>query len=327
MTAQLPFGYKLKKFFFRNFALPRIKQVYALENSINDLENALKYSEDSAERFDIPMEFGRREGIDVPIYSQTVKHILSCIKNMKLAVYDLEKNPKNPKKKISESDLAELREFAKSVKVSGIGFTVVPQNLIFKHKAIAFENAIVLSMNMDNEAISTSPSKKSLKTIWYTYDKLSVASVKVARFLRKKGYATHASPPLGGIALYPKIAQEAGLGEFGYSGVLITPINGSTLRLAAVYTNIENLPMKKTNEHDWVRDFCEQCRRCIKECPPGAIYDTPIVHETGRVTHIDNEKCFPYFANNYGCTVCIKVCPFNNTDYYTIKNKFEKTLK
>ncbi|MCE7747232.1 MAG: 4Fe-4S dicluster domain-containing protein, partial [Candidatus Heimdallarchaeota archaeon] len=73
-----------------------------------------------------------------------------------------------------------------------------------------------------------------------------------------------------------------------------------------------------------VRDYCEQCRRCIKNCPPGAIYETPIVHDTGRVTHIDNEKCFPYFGNNYGCTVCIKVCPFNRTDYYTLKEKFEK---
>ena len=26
----------------------------------------------------------------------------------------------------------------------------------------------------------------------------------------------------------------------------------------------------------------------------GAIYDTPIEHETRRITHIDNEKCFHF---------------------------------
>ena len=220
--------------------------------------------------------------------------------------------------------MEELEEFVKTVNVSGIGFTKVPRKLIFESKAVAYENAILLVMNMDNEIIGTSPSKKSLKNIWYTYDKLSVASNKIARFLRKKGYGAHASPPLGGLALYPKLAHNAGIGEFGYSGILITPINGPTCRLAAVYVSAENLPMKEENEHSWVRDYCEQCRRCIKECPPGAIYETPIKKEAGRVTHIDNEKCFPYFGNNYGCTVCIKVCPFNNTDYYKLKEKFEK---
>ena len=53
----------------------------------------------------------------------------------------------------------------------------------------------------------------------------------------------------------------------------------------------------------------KQCRRCIKECPLGAIYENAIEQEAGRFTHIDNEKCFPHFGNNYGCTVCIKVCP------------------
>lgn len=324
MSQNLSFINRVKKTFFRKFALPRVEGVYEFEDSVLNLENSIKFSDKSEERFDIPIEFGRREGVQVPLHSNTIKHILACMKNMKRAVIDLKKNPKDPKRMIEEEDLEELKAFVKTVNISGIGFTVVPRNLIFKHKAIAFENAIVLAMNMDNEAISTSPSRKALKNIWYTYDKLSVASNKVARFLRKKGYAAHASPPLGGIALYPRLAHLAGMGEFGYSGILITPINGSTLRLAAVYTNIENLPMNKENDHRWVRDYCEQCRRCIKNCPPGAIYETPIVHETGRVTHIDNEKCFPYFGNNYGCTVCIKVCPFNNFDYYKLKESFMK---
>ena len=94
-------------------------------------------------------------------------------------------------------------------------------------------------MNMDNDLMSGAPSKNSLNNIWYTYDKLSVASNKIAHFLRKKGFGAHASPPLGGVVLYPKLAHEAGMGEFGYSGLLITPINGPTCRLAAVYVSAE----------------------------------------------------------------------------------------
>jgi ferredoxin len=327
MSQKMSIIKRAKKAFFKKIAVTRVKEVYKLEHSVNELENSIKYSEESEARFDIPIEFARREEVEVPLHASTVKHIITCIKNMKGAIYDLKKNPKNPKREMNQDDLKELEEYTKSIDISGIGFTKVPPKLIFEDKAIAYDNAIILAMNMDNDAMSTAPSKPSLKNVWYTYDKLSVASNKIARFLRSKGYGTHASPPLGGIALYPKLAQEAGMGEFGYSGLLITPFNGPTCRLAAVYISAENLPSDKTNEHSWIRDFCEQCRRCIKECPPGAIYENAIEQKSGRQTHIDNEKCFPYFGNNYGCTICIRVCPFNKTDYITIKTKFEKQQK
>ncbi|MCK4252982.1 MAG: [Fe-S]-binding protein, partial [Candidatus Heimdallarchaeota archaeon] len=110
----------------------------------------------------------------------------------------------------------------------------------------------------------------------------------------------------------------------GKAGLLITPVNGPTVRLAAVFTSIQNLPITDGNEHSWIGEFCKTCLKCIKECPPQAILKNPIKHDTGRVTHIDNNKCFPYFAENYACTICIKVCPFNNTSYEKIKVAFEK---
>ncbi|NHJ33760.1 MAG: epoxyqueuosine reductase [Asgard group archaeon] len=327
MSQEMSLINRAKKKFFQSFALPRVKGVYELENSVNKMDNSIIFSDESEARFDIPIEFGRREGVEVPLTRITLKHILSCIKNMKRAVNDLKKNPINPRKSIEKKELEELEEFAKTVKVSSIGFTKVPRRLVFKDKAVAYENAIVITMNMDNDVISTSPSKKSLQNIWYTYDKLSVASNKIARFLRKKGFGAHASPPLGGIALYPMLARLARMGEFGYSGILIGPFNGPTFRIAAVYVSAENLPLNENNEHSWIRDYCEQCRKCVKECPPGAIYEKAIEQEAGRITHIDNEKCFPYFGNNYGCTVCIKVCPFNKTDYNTLKKNFNKSQK
>ncbi len=253
--------------------------------------------------------------------------MMSCIKNTKQAIFDLEDNVKEPRKKIEKEELEDLETFIRSLNVSGIGYTKVPQEYIFKNKAIAFENAIVLTMNMDNKKVSVAPSTKTSQTIWQTYDNLGKAANKIARYLRTKGFNSHASHPLGGIALYPRLAEKAGIGGFGKSGLLITPINGGTLRLAAVYTDIDNLPLNEGNDHGWIMEYCKTCMRCFKECPPGAIFEKPIVHDNGRETHIDNEKCFPYFADNYGCTVCIKVCPFNYTDYETIKEGFEKRQK
>jgi len=323
MTSRMSTVDKIKKLVFKKIGLPRVLKVYELEDTVALKKTSIKYSNKSPSRFDIPVEFGRREQVDVPLKLRTTRHILSSVRNSKQAVLDLKNNDKDPKKRIEEKVLLELEKYIKSLNISCIGYTKVPQEYIFEKKAVAFENAIVIAMNMDNEKISTAPSKSALKNIWKTYDKLGVASNKIARYLRKKGFGAHASHPLGGIALYPRLAEKAGLGGFGRSGILITPINGPTLRLTAVYTNIENLPLNEKNEHDWIMDYCDKCGICVKECPPKAIYEEPIVHETGRVTHIDNEKCFPYFGNNFACTVCIKVCPFNKVDYNKLKENFE----
>jgi epoxyqueuosine reductase len=165
----------------------------------------------------------------------------------------------------------------------------------------------------------------SIFSDWHeTYNQLGQISNKIADWLREHGYAAHAGHPLGGMALYPPMAQAAGLGWRGLSGLIITPAFGPRVRLAAVFTEIENLPVYEGDEHAWVLDFCETCRRCIRNCPPDAFYNEPIYHENGLVTVLNNEKCFPYFAKNHGCSICIKVCPFSNADYDTLKGKFKK---
>ena len=35
-----------------------------------------------------------------------------------------------------------------------------------------------------------------------------------------------------------------------------------------------------------------------------------------------NGKCFPYFMKYHGCSICIKVCPFNQQGYDKIKEGF-----
>jgi epoxyqueuosine reductase len=144
-----------------------------------------------------------------------------------------------------------------------------------------------------------------------------------AKLLRKQGFAAHAGHPLMGMALYTPLAQMAGLGHLGLSGLFITPENGPRVRLAAIITNIENLPFNnEENRYDWVMDYCEKCQVCVRKCPQHAIYDTPHRHGIGQITCIDSDKCFPLFMSSNGCGICIKVCPFNNVPFEKIHAKF-----
>jgi len=177
-------------------------------------------------------------------------------------------------------------------------------------------------MEMDKVRIDAAPSIGCKQAVMEIYRDLGYAANDLAAYLRRHGFSAHAAHPLMGPALYAPLTQLAGLGWLSASGLIITPEHGPRVRLAAIVTNIENLPFSTYNEHAWVADFCAKCGVCIRECPPQAIYEEPIRHESGRITCVDNDRCFPYFNDYHGCSVCIKVCPFNRAPYEEIKAAF-----
>lgn len=98
-----------------------------------------------------------------------------------------------------------------------------------------------------------------------TYDELGIISNKIAKYLRKKDFSAHAGHPLIGVSLYPPMVKQAGIVWLGFSGIMISLEYGPRFRLAAVFTSIENLLFSEENGHNWIKDYCDSCRRCIKE--------------------------------------------------------------
>jgi len=289
-----------------------------------DIPDAVRGSEDSPIRFNIPRAGIELEGDHAPLpgFPKSAPQMIGSILNIRKSIYDLEKNPANGKKQIDAQTLADLRDFSRSVGADEIGFAAVPQKWVFRNLATRYTQAIVLVMEMDKARMELAPNPDTAVMVHETYNQLGQVANQIADWLRDHGYAAHAGHPLGGFALYPPMAQAAGLGWRGISGLLITPQFGPRVRLAAVFTEIEDLPVYEGNEHAWVLDFCHSCRRCVRDCPPDAFYEDPIMHENGLVTVLDNGKCFPYFAKNHGCSICIKVCPFNQQGYNRIKKGF-----
>ena len=249
-------------------------------------------------------------------------YMVKCIFEMKKSYRGLKKQPDPGKTTISSSEISKLTSYIKDIGVSDIGFAKVSPSDIFKGKAILFDNAIVLAIEMKHEPISTAPSKKAGKEIFRTYLGLGQAVNKVADFLKNLGFKAEAGPALGGETNYPLLAEKAGIGVIGKHGLLITPKLGPSLRLAAVYTDIENLPVLNENPHLWVKDFCNKCNKCVRKCPAGAIYEDTKILTDSTEEHIDYKKCALPFSNDHGCTVCVKECVFFSSDYEKIKSSF-----
>jgi len=229
-------------------------------------------------------------------------------------------NPAEPKTQVSNDFIKKLEEYAHSIGIKSIGYSKVSPELINPGNTPMFPNAIVLTMEMSDDLILTEPGTAAQTLNDAHYEKLGKLTYKIADYLRENGFAAEAAHPYGNIVSFSPVGQKAGLGWIGQSGLLITPASGPRQKISAIFTSIENLPVKDYNEHSWIAEYCKRCGKCIKACPENALIET----ETccgGKETKFVEERCI---GCSQGCTYCIEDCPFDQKEYTDIKNRFDK---
>jgi len=239
--------------------------------------------------------------------------------------YDGKFRPKRTE--ASPEFIDKFEKMARAAGAKDIKYVQVPQYAIFQHKGIPHDFAIIFTVEMDQENMSTAPSYTAFREVAKGYKNLAVIGNKLAQFMRKNGFAAYPGTALGGITDYTHLGELAGLGAIGYHGMLITPGEGTRLRINTIYTNITNLPIKSENEHLWVRDFCAMCKKCIRECPIDAILQQPKPRGDGGMQCIDHAACRDYFNQNFGCAICLAGCPFSATGYEKVKSRFKGNPK
>ncbi len=208
--------------------------------------------------------------------------------------------------------------------IAAIGYTQVKESHMFKDSIVLFKNATVFIMEMKKSEIEQAPSKRTNKEAFRTYYELGKSVNLISEFMRKNGYNAQPIPAIGSNLNLSVMARDAGLGEFGKHGLIISKEFGPSVRIAAVLTDIENLPYYVSDEEAWIKNFCDSCNACVRKCPAKAIYEKPLLFEDGSESHIDCKKCALPFSKQYGCTVCIKECTFFKNNYDKVKNSYDK---
>jgi ferredoxin len=306
----------------------RVQAWFTLEDRLRDLDGCLTSTAESPQR-SWPDPAKVPAGTELPFklrMAPTIGPLLaSCIHQAKRAIRSVDENPRPAKQRLEPAFLERFERRARDAGVSVVGYTDLPRELIFRDKAVAFGRAIVLLKEMDPARIALAPSLATFRMVFETYDTLGKIVNDLSQYLRRHGYNAHGVHPLAGLALLPPLAARAGLGWHGRHGLLITPQHGPRQRIAAIFTDIEDLPLAgQPGSHVWISDFCATCGRCIRTCPADAIREEPLVEDSGRKTHILRERCLPYFNEHEACTVCIKECTFAKRGYERIFQTFER---
>lgn len=177
--------------------------------------------------------------------------------------------------------------------------------------------SVVMAIEMDEVGIATSPSCPAAAATGLGYSKMAFIASITAEFIRNLGYT--AVPDGNDTGLSIPLAIDAGLGQIGRNGLLITPEYGPRVRLCKVFTD---LPLKPDEPIDFgVTDFCRGCSLCAEACEVGAISAEPepswepacrSSNPYALKWYVDSERCYEHWCDNgTDCSTCISVCPYN----------------
>ena len=178
-------------------------------------------------------------------------------------------------------------------------------------------HVVVIVNEMDHQTIQTVPSALSGAATGQGYSRDIIAVLSVTQYIRNLGYRAVAS--LNDTALSIPLAIQAGLGQYGRHGLLITPEFGPRVRIAKIFTDLPLIPDQPIDFG--VTETCNICRRCSDGCPVKAIPDdAPKIEIHDGVSHlrgvkkwtINARQCFKFWVNQgTDCSICIRVCPYN----------------
>lgn len=173
-----------------------------------------------------------------------------------------------------------------------------------------YQYAISFGIPMDRDIMLQAPSLQAAKEVQRVYILCSRLTVDMARYIRSLGWPALGLPVNSSSEyLYIPIAISAGLGQLGKHGSLICKEYGSNFRLTSVLTD---LPLAVDAAHDiGVDDVCLKCKACSNTCPPEAISDAKQLVRGVEKWYVDFDRCVPYFSDNYGCAICLEVCPWS----------------
>ena len=216
-----------------------------------------------------------------------------------------------------------VRREAAHLGLSAIGIAAYDVRYTFvEHRdEVVGESVIVCVLEQNWPATQSLPGPLGEQTALSTNAEITEMTSDLATWLQDQGFEAHAHTTEGSAVIH-HYAVQAGIGQLGFNGQLLTPQAGSRCRLSMVSTTA---PLVADVPRDFgIPKICEACRACVRRCPSGAIPSKPTLFRGVHKTKLRLERCFPVVAQVNGCSVCMKVCPVQRYGLDSVLDHYEQ---
>ena len=244
-----------------------------------------------------------------------------------LAAFVLLQN--GPSEKVVNSKARDAQRNADNVKAAlyflgadAVGISRCPEWVYYSHNALGeplpayHPNAISVIVDQGYETMEGASGDDwiACSQSMRAYLRFSLLGGIIGDQIRNLGYGARVHTVMDGEVLQPPLLLLSGLGEVSRIGeVILNPYLGPRLKSGVVTTD---MPLVFDKPIDFgLQNFCEQCNKCARECPSGAITAGPKRMFNGyEIWKSDSQKCTQYRvtqASGAMCGRCMKTCPWN----------------
>ena len=205
----------------------------------------------------------------------------------------------------------EIRKKALDLGYGEVGFTRNDRHYVYQSRKSAMKrglpNAICLALEQDYVKTQTIPSMDAEDTHFGTYFDQGPLTTELVSFIHSLGYRCQVSGPTWHYGPMIPMFVQAGLGQLGANGQLLSPHFGSRARLQIIYTDA-NLTLDSPIDYG-IHSFCQECKVCVDRCPGRALTSEKVWYRGIEKNKLAFKRCRPIMAEYEGCGICMKVCP------------------
>jgi ferredoxin len=223
----------------------------------------------------------------------------------------------------SEEFTRRVKGFARYLGADLVGTTKLNPAYVYSHIGrspgkwgepivLDHSHAIAFGVEMSHTMVRHAPDSATTTETAFKYFEVAKIAMLVARYISLLGYEARVHVDANYRVMCGPIAVDAGLGELGRLGLLVTPQFGPRIRLSVVTTNLPLIQGKPI--HFGVQHFCTFCEKCATNCPSQAIeLGGKAVYNGVEKWQSDQERCYRFWRRQGSdCSICVKVCPYSH---------------
>ena len=219
----------------------------------------------------------------------------------------------------------EIKAKARELGFGEVGITRFDRRYVYKQTRdwVRFPHAICLAYEQDYGPTQTAPSMEAEGQHFGVYRKMASAALVLDNYIRSLGYHAQDHGGMHNTAAYIPMFVEAGLGQLGANGQLLSPHFGSRARLMLITTDAE---VKYDQPIDYgINAFCTICQVCVNRCPGRALMREKVWWRGVQKHKLTYKRCRPVLGRYSGCAVCIKTCPIQRYGMKSVMDHYVAT--